>query len=68
MVPLPTKPPEDDSAVPKQYAEEMVTRRSDVLKVTYITMPDYSIKRKKQAERMQSTGDGAEDVNTDAAA
>jgi large subunit ribosomal protein L24 len=50
IIPLPTRPPEDGLR-PKQYAE--TTRRKDVLEVTYVPMPEYSMRRAKQAERQQ---------------
>jgi len=47
VVPLPPKPPpEDDLAT---YAEELCTRREDVLRVTYVPLPDYSVRDRKTA-------------------
>jgi len=51
MVPLPTMPADDD-LVPREYAEDTVTRRSDVLEVTFVPLPEYSMKKAKQAERL----------------
>ena len=60
IIPLPTQQKEDGLR-PKQYAE--TTRRKDVLEVTYVPLPEYSMRRAKQAERQQrlqeTVGDAA---------
>ena len=59
-IPLPTKPP-DDGLVPKQYAQGMTTRRKDVLEVTYVPLPEYSVRLAKQAERQRRKQGPADD-------
>lgn len=48
VVPLPVKPA-DDSVMPKKYAEDYVTRQSDVLDVTFVPLPDHSLRRARHA-------------------
>lgn len=57
VIPLPRKP---DDPVPEQYAEEFCTRRDDVLEVTFVPLPPYSIRRAKQAQASSSSDEDGE--------
>jgi len=67
VVPLPKRPPfGQEESIPIQYAETLVTRRDDVLAVTYVPLPEYSMHRAKQLEASNAAGIANEPREADA--